>query len=199
MSRINDRETLSAMLDGEAGDLEVRRLLRDLDDEALARWARWQAARDLMHGQEVNRVPADFTSRLRASLEEEGRSGIPGHSVMKHFARAGVAASVAIAVVFGWQYLDDGTGPGLSEEVVQVDLSEGGAGSAARETAPLLGEAATVSSSRGSGEEAGIAGYADERVNQMMLRHSESAARHGGQGMVPYVRLINLDALQEDR
>lgn len=200
MSRANDRETLSAMLDNEAGDLELRRLLRDLDEDGLGRWGRWQAARDLMHGHEIAPVPEGFGSRLRQALQEEEQSTRAGQGIVSHLTRAGVAASVALAIVFGWQFMaDETTEPGTTEQVVQVDLGEIYDSGAAREGAPVMGEAATVSGGPGSAGDTGASGQASERINQMMLRHSESAARHGGQGMVPYVRLISLDALQEDR
>ena len=40
------KEVLSALLDGEAGELELRQLLRDLDGEPeqLAQWYRFQTA-----------------------------------------------------------------------------------------------------------------------------------------------------------
>ncbi|HAP52178.1 MAG TPA: anti-sigma factor, partial [Marinobacter adhaerens] len=44
------RETLSAMMDDEADELSVRRLLsHDRQDEVRAQWQRWQDVRDLMH------------------------------------------------------------------------------------------------------------------------------------------------------
>ena len=35
---------------------------------------------------------------------------------------------------------------------------------------------------------------AQPRVNAMLMRHSEFAARHSGQGMMPYARLVSMDA-----
>ena len=32
------------------------------------------------------------------------------------------------------------------------------------------------------------------RVNAMLLRHSEFSARHSGEGMMPFARLVSLDA-----
>lgn len=45
------RETLSAMMDDEADELAVRRLLSFSDqDEVRGQWQRWQHIHDLMHG-----------------------------------------------------------------------------------------------------------------------------------------------------
>ena len=35
---------------------------------------------------------------------------------------------------------------------------------------------------------------AQPRVNNMLLRHSDFAARHSGQGMMPFARLVSMDA-----
>jgi len=44
------RETLSAMMDDEADELSVRRLLsHDDQPEVLRQWQRWQQVRDLVH------------------------------------------------------------------------------------------------------------------------------------------------------
>ena len=44
------RETLSAMMDDEADELSVRRLLcHEGQDDVRAQWQRWQGIHDLMH------------------------------------------------------------------------------------------------------------------------------------------------------
>ncbi len=194
MSSDRNREALSAMLDGEAGELELRRLLRDMSDEEVSAWSRWQLARDAVRGRAVTKAPEGFSASLRQGLTPQA-SGELG--LMGHVSRAGVAASVAVAVIFGWQYFDGGTadtGGAVPQEVVQVEMPE------RRDGPPALGEAATVSAGgSGSATQAVPAGLEGERMNSMLMRHSESAARHSGQAMVPYVRLISLDSLQEDR
>ena len=48
-------ESMSAVMDGEAGELELRRVLAAAGEDAQARacWARYQLARDVMHRQSV--------------------------------------------------------------------------------------------------------------------------------------------------
>ena len=40
----------------------------------------------------------------------------------------------------------------------------------------------------------GTVNTAQPRVNAMLLRHSEFTARHSSQGMMPYARLVSMDA-----
>lgn len=194
MSSDRNREALSAMLDGEAGELELRRLLRDMTDEEISALSRWQLARDVIGGRAVVKAPEGFSESLREGLAPQAGAG---HGLVGHLSRAGVAASVAVAVIFGWQYFEGepaGSGAAVPQEVVEVEMPE------RRDGPPALGEAATVSGGgSGAASRAMPAGIDSDRMNSMMMRHSESAARHSGQSMVPYVRLISLDSLQDER
>jgi sigma-E factor negative regulatory protein RseA len=38
-----------------------------------------------------------------------------------------------------------------------------------------------------------------ERLDDMLVRHSDFAARHGSQGVVPYARFISLEAQKEQQ
>src|SRR5690554_7287457 len=62
------RETLSAMMDDEADELSVRRLLSHANqDEVRDQWQRWQQVRDLMH---ENHGPAEGLDIASARSEE---------------------------------------------------------------------------------------------------------------------------------
>ena len=185
MSAENHRQTLSALLDGETSELESRRLLRDLDEDSSRTWARWQLARDVMHGHQVSRVPEDFASQLCGDLGEQETA--PGRSRFAlALARMAVAASVALATVVGWQYWQgDATQP-------QVAFGE----------APLA--RVLVNSELVSRDfeqprpevRATAVPLAGRDLEAMMVRHSDFAARHGVQGVVPYARFVSLEARQ---
>lgn len=190
-----DFETLSAFLDGETNDFETRRVLRDLDPGGLDVLARWQLARDVMHGQATMAVPASFNAHLSQALAAETK--VPRRSGMvSGFARVAVAASVAAVTVIGWQYWSVPT-EGMNAEVVAANDSTDAAPTLAAEqrVSRPFGETALVSL-RPNQTRATPATVDTEqpRVNAMLLRHSEFAARHSGQGMMPYARLISLDA-----
>lgn len=187
-----EREVLSSLLDGETSELETRRILRDLDDEGAAQWARWHLVGDILRHQEVAAVPADFNARLSAALAEEKgrRSGWLGG-----VARAAVAASVAAATVtVGWQYWG---GQGVGEQPAQVAATSVTVQEAPRVQHRPFAETALVG--LGGRVQAGQMQQPVQQFSPMLMRHSEFTARHSGQGMVPYARLVSADARQGSR
>ncbi|MEE4250863.1 MAG: sigma-E factor negative regulatory protein [Alcanivoracaceae bacterium] len=171
-------EALSALLDNEASELETRRLLRDMSDQDAARLGHWQLARDVMQRHAVAPVPADFSARISAALGNEKQSrqwALP-------LARVAVAASVALATVVGWQYWDSSTATNAPTLA------------ASQQRPLLLGEGELVSRSlREQAQPASLIGER-QRIDDMMVRHSDFAARHGSQGVVPYARFISQEA-----
>jgi negative regulator of sigma E activity len=78
-ARDTGAETLSALLDDEAQELELRRLLRDLDQrpELLERWRRDQLTRAALHGTPVYDAP-DFLAAVQAGLGAAPEGAAPG-------------------------------------------------------------------------------------------------------------------------
>lgn len=115
----NDRETLSALFDGELEDDAARFALRRLDHDAGWRDAcsRWQLAGDVLRGQAVGLAPAGFAERVATAMATEradvatiavasgeARSGLaPANAQVQSrrwWGRAALAASVAVAALF---------------------------------------------------------------------------------------------------
>lgn len=202
-----DYEALSAFLDGETNELETRRVLRDLDQADIAALGRWQLASDTLRGHASLEVPPAFNARLSAALASESKPA-KRSGVMGGFARVAVAASVAAATVIGWQYWSVPAGNGAAVPTMAANDGAAPAGAAAtggaigatpvaaeqRLTRPF-GETSLVAQSARQGERAtGTVNTAQPRVNAMLLRHSEFTARHSSQGMMPYARLVSMDA-----
>ncbi len=104
----SQRETLSAMLDNETDDLELRRLLQagGGDKELKRVWERYNLARSLLHESRVTRLSDDFHLKLARRLDREPTPprGIGALSASRGFAgRAAIAATVAVAVFIGLQ------------------------------------------------------------------------------------------------
>jgi len=183
------RETLSAVFDGEGGELEYRRLLRDLDDTDAATWSRWQLARDLMHGHDNVAVPQDFAAGVRRHLG----SGTRRSRWSLAAARVMVAASVAGATVVGWQFWSNGIAPdgaGSGQPPVAGVMER-----AARMNTPT-GEAALVRPARQKGQAERVApepGQPANHLRELMMRHNELSARHGFPAMGANARLVNQD------
>ncbi|MFT6338968.1 MAG: sigma-E factor negative regulatory protein RseA [Alcanivorax sp.] len=183
MSR--DLETLSAFLDGETSELETRRVMRDIDNADLDALSRWQLARDVMHKQPSTSVPAGFNASLSAALAAE-QAPARRPAWLGSVSRLAVAASVAAATVVGWQSWDATQSPGAAPVMASAQDS--------RMSRPFA-EASLVSRSfNGNNPVATPAAQVQPRGNDMLLRHSEFAARNSGQGMMPFARLVSMDA-----
>lgn len=95
-------ELLSALMDGELSELELRRLLASLDVQEAGYWSRWHLAQGLMQGRkDVCVVDAGFCARVHAAVTDT--PAVPKQQWLHSFTRVAVAASVALALVGGWQ------------------------------------------------------------------------------------------------
>jgi sigma-E factor negative regulatory protein RseA len=113
------KESLSALMDNQASDLELRRILKQLpDDEALgATWRRYQLASTLMQRKETAFLQVDLSSAIsqavalepafnQAANKLDGVSKSGGTSSpawLRWGSKSAVAASVAVAVLIGAQ------------------------------------------------------------------------------------------------
>lgn len=105
----SSKETLSALMDGQGDELELRRLLKTLDsdpeaaDTLLAAWQRYHLVQDLLHDRGTP-VSAGLASNIAAALAEEpALQGAPGGGWRQTVAKFAIAASVAAVFVVGMQ------------------------------------------------------------------------------------------------
>lgn len=119
-------ESLSAMVDNEASELEMRRVLKSMDDnpEMLERWRRYHLIGSVMrkeHGISSTN-PSSLVSSISNTLSREAdastgerestRSGASG-TLRDVLNKTAIAASFAASLVLGFNYLgtvDEGTG-----------------------------------------------------------------------------------------
>src|SRR5690554_5537806 len=100
------RETLSAMMDDEADELSVRRLLSHSDQsDVCEQWQRWQQVRDLTH---ENHGPVN-ASHIAAAVRDQldGRAGpeaeeVPVLAAVGRRWHMPVAALMVLALVVGF-------------------------------------------------------------------------------------------------
>ncbi len=110
MSHQSLEESLSAVMDGEADELELRRVLASENAALRARWARQQLVRDVLHGQTV-RPHLDLAAGVAAAIEAEERSArgkVASPGLWQRFGRHVVAASVTLAVLAGVRWYQGG-------------------------------------------------------------------------------------------
>lgn len=114
-------ESLSALMDNQATELELQRLLKAsaTDSELQATWARYQLASAAVRGDLPSLAPIDFASRVSAAIAAEetysqttdtsseitpiSKSGVVAMPWWQNLGRAAIAASVAGALVVGVQ------------------------------------------------------------------------------------------------
>ena len=195
---------LSALMDGETGEFELRRTLALIEGDPALRdkWRRYHLASSALRG-EVGDRGADLSGRIAAALAD---SPAPRPRILAGvLGRAAVAASVAAITIAGaryWLPFEGGDTPsaggGLVEDApgapnravaqsllgtqipaVQVVSATDGGGVAA----PIDSTQARPRS-LSPAEEEQIRRYVEER----MLRHAENAAA-GGEGLLPFARV----------
>ncbi|WP_104205059.1 sigma-E factor negative regulatory protein [Billgrantia saliphila] len=132
----NARESLSALMDSEGDDLELRRALKSLEDEpdAADAWRRYHLVRSLMRRDHDIDVSTDLSAGIMARLEQEPvplREDTPHASRRTQpFARsAGIAAAVTLMVITGVQFYSGsdftrsgGSGTELAESESQAPV-----------------------------------------------------------------------------
>lgn len=137
----NARESLSALMDNEGDELELRRVLKALDEtpDAADAWRRYHLARSLMHRDRDIDVDTDLSAGIMAAIAddplpviEKGASRSRG--VFSFAGSAAVAAAVSLMVITGVQVYRSGDTPG------QPDMASTGA-QAPSGAQPAAGEA----------------------------------------------------------
>jgi sigma-E factor negative regulatory protein RseA len=171
------RETLSAMMDDEADELSVRRLLSHPEqDEFRDQWQRWQQVRDLMHEGHVSGYPADISERVRRTLDGDVADTAAGQRSQRWHWPA--AASVALALLVGF-----GVGSGVDEP--NRELAENRrpvpAQAAASDGGPVMPEVAIQ----------GLDEAQMEQVSRYLLRHAQHNSVAAGRGSLGYARAVS--------
>ncbi|SDI78617.1 sigma-E factor negative regulatory protein [Billgrantia gudaonensis] len=107
----NARESLSALMDSEGDDLELRRVLKSLEDDpdAADAWRRYHLMRSLLRRDHDVDVSMDLSAGILARIEEEPvpapQAPAPSSRRSIPLARgAGIAAAVTLMVISGVQF-----------------------------------------------------------------------------------------------
>jgi len=121
----NMRETISALLDNEADDLDLRRFLKscEQDPALLETWERYSLVQSALH-ESAQPVNACLSQRIAAQIEQEAPLSIaPAQSLWKEgLTKLAIAASVAAVFLVAVQVSLD-SGPGTSAIPAIADQS----------------------------------------------------------------------------
>ena len=209
-------ESLSALMDGEASELEIQRLLKECDasgSDLQQRWSRYQLAGNVMRGDKVAPVDLGLAASISAAIADEpslaesaqapaaNDAADTGRSRWwRPLSRGAVAATVAFAAVLGVQQMQSPQ-PG-GDMIAEVERPAQQPVQSAPQPSgflvPTLNTRAVSTAPQLVPEQrVGVPSPQVQMVpspelmrhlNRVMIEHSEQAARVGSQGMVPFAR-----------
>ena len=195
MSREALQESLSAVMDNEADELELRRVLNAVDDaETRATWSRYQVARAAMH-KELLMPKLDIASAVSAALADEATPVKVARGPWRSVGRLAVAASVTLAVLAGVRLYnqDEITGAQLA---AQQPAQQGLVTPQAQGPAVLAGYSESSEQAPGpmaNGVLQGQSGWQDQRLPGYLRQHAQEAAVKGTESALPYARAASLE------
>lgn len=121
---------MSALMDGECTELELRRLLKMSDDDLAQRWRRYHLARSVIQHDRNIDTSVDLSAGIMASIKAlDETQGSPSGSTtdsLNHNATrqrsltmllrgVGIAAAVSLMIVTGVQYIESTGQPGVQQ------------------------------------------------------------------------------------
>ena len=194
------RESLSALMDDEATELELHRVLGELESDTALRqtWVRYQLARSAMAGQPVSHARLDISRSVSAAIAAETGAKTSRSSLRERWVRPlaslAVAASVtAVDVLGGQQLYQAGSLEGQSAPVAASGVSAVGfvnslgavpmRASYGAQAVPQLEPAARTAYRE----------LARQRMYQYMQEHAEHAALNSPQGLIPFARVPQIE------
>jgi sigma-E factor negative regulatory protein RseA len=189
-----NKESLSALMDGEADELEIRRVLNQLDkdDELREHWKNYHLMGSLMRDESLDSL--DLTHGINQILDGElAPSGLadlnpsqsPRESRVQKSPRAwynsltsvAVAASVTLAVLLGVQLIEPDKGLGLADNRANTSQVPQGELTASRLTI----------------EEQQELESAQQQLQDFILQNS-SDANEEKKGILPFARVVEFQS-----
>ena len=205
MSREALHESLSAVMDNEADELELRRVLAASgDSEMRATWSRYQIARAAMH-KELIEPRMDIASGVSAALADEPALDIGRADPVKpqqktawrNMGRIAVAASVTVAVLAGVRLYNQGevAGPQMAQQAAQPSMV---VPQATQGSAVLAGYSASERAGAGGAEataiEVSAEGWHEQRLPAYLRQHAQQAAFGSeSESALPYARAASME------
>tara|TARA_R110000822_G_scaffold2089_15_gene10073 strand:- start:1302 stop:1922 length:621 start_codon:yes stop_codon:yes gene_type:complete len=204
MSNQSLQESISALMDNEADELEIRRVLQASESDPALRstWDRYQMARSIMH-KEPWQPKVDLSAGISALIADEAvpvavESKSP--RVWRNLSRLAVAASVTLAVLVGVNMFNQDGSPAESGMVadlppaasspvavapVSSQPSQGGAVLAGFSQPQLNGDA--------NAEQKAPSAWQEQRIGTYLRQHAEHSSRFEAPQLLPYARAASLE------
>ncbi|VVN93686.1 RseA family anti-sigma factor [Pseudomonas fluorescens] len=193
MSREALQESLSAVMDNEADELELRRVLNAFGDvETRDTWARYQVARAVMH-KDLLLPRLDIAAAVSAALAEEAVPAKATRGPWRNLGRLAVAASVTVAVLAGVRLYNQDEIAGV--ELAQQSAQPGLAVPQVKGPAVLAGysESSETTGPMANGVLQAQPGWHNQRLPGYLRQHAQQAALKGTESALPYARAASLE------
>ncbi|BFT61780.1 sigma-E factor negative regulatory protein [Pseudomonas moorei] len=193
MSREALQESLSAVMDNEADELELRRVLNACDDvETRETWARYQIARAVMH-KDLLLPRLDIAAAVSAALADEAVPAKVSRGPWRSLGRLAVAASVTLAVLAGVRLYNQDEIAGV--ELAQQSSQQSLVAPQVKGPAVLAGynESSDATGPMANGVLQGQPGWHDQRLPGYLRQHAQQAALKGTESALPYARAASLE------
>lgn len=210
-------ESLSAAMDGEAGEFELRRVLDNIgsDEDLRDKARRYQIAGDALRRETNEFMNIDLSVGIRDRLEAEAphsvvkETSVTGHGVLNgagHWlsmaGRVAVAASVALAVLLVVKNYD--TTPEVSPLVTSVtdqttllqpvQIMHNGYGAAGIQAGYNSRQHGSITPEQLAQAQSVADRAIKERFRAYALQHAEMSAMNSGQGILPFARLTTFES-----
>ena len=186
-----DREALSALMDGEAGELELRRILNSEDESLRAEWSALHRGQQLRKDGVLPFADMDISARVMAAIDEEPVAR--GNSWRQTLAGLAVAAGVAAVVVFAGSGQFPGSAGSELSTTVAASPNSGRVypaqmGASANGGVPVSAQGGAMPTMAETDTEA------RKRFDELLRKHTERASLNNGQGFVSYARVVSQES-----
>ncbi len=205
-------EKLSALIDNELSESEVGNVKKILSsDEDKNFYLRQQIIKDVLHGEQVAVIPANFADKISAQIADEPAIFAPNNikanvsGVKQKVVGLAIAASVAMVsfIMLQDNNLQTGVPNFNQQEVAKVIRAEGiqnaGVNAVNNEGAvnsgyQLASDRQTISPNKWQG----LSGYSNDAyktmINQYLATHTEVSTVNNIQGIMPYSKIVGDDS-----
>lgn len=192
------QESLSAIMDGEAGDLELRRVLQATEQEPAVRdtWERYQIARAAMH-KEPWQGKVDLSAGIAAALADEPVPTVSSKpsALWQNMGKLAVAASVTLAVLVGVKMVNQDNVPGEPTIVAERPVQEAAPVPSTPAAAPAVRQSgsAVLAGFPATSDAAAPSDWHEKRISNYLRQHAEQGTQAATPSPVPYARAASLD------
>jgi sigma-E factor negative regulatory protein RseA len=197
------RESISALVDGEASEMDLHRVLKasETEDSVRQSWRHYQAISAVIKNEQPSLLQIDISAGVKLAIADDKKTvGGRISEMLKPMMSVAVAATVTVAILTGTQIYQGANGVG------NASLNEVATTENFNSSAPViagqfnnLAIPASVSTdvyAKPSQAQLDKRAYADavaeQRLHSYIYRHVENSSLSTGSGVMPFARVDGL-------